>query len=123
MEKDCQHTPESTVYRRVSDELVVIQLDTGYFYYFNPETEEFLDFFRKPRPLGDYCKAVQLQDPDSNEGEYLKNFCSFLLENKILRKVDPQEHSPIPLSKMSYRKPQFVRKGEKTLDEITFLCP
>lgn len=121
MDKSCNLTPESTIYRQVSDELVVIQLDTGCFYYFNPETQDFLDFFREPRNLDDFFGAASLSEQGAEERAYLKDFSDFLLKNQVIQSVSKTK-APFA-TKISYKKPRFLRKGEKTLDEITFLCP
>lgn len=111
--------PNSTVYRNVSDELVVIQLETGKFYYFTAATKDFLDFFQQPRSM-DSCldggPEEGLEDP-----QYLKDFCKFLLEKKILEKCEGDEAAKPTEPK--FVRPTFLREGEKTLDEITFLCP
>ncbi len=104
----CYQVPESTIYRKVSEELVLIQLDTGKFYYFNPETEAFLDFFKAPRSLS-------TEDPD------LHTFVEFLLQNKILKKTKPLDSTDS--DGFPEGKPALLREGEKNLDEITFLCP
>ncbi|MCB0405688.1 MAG: hypothetical protein KDD51_12975 [Bdellovibrionales bacterium] len=108
--------PNSTVYRNVSDELVVIQLETGRFYYFTADTKEFLDYFQQPRSLESLGDGEEQEDP-----QYLKNFCKFLLEKKILEVSDAGDSGPALHGRLA--KPTFLREGEKTLDEITFLCP
>ncbi|MEZ4751551.1 MAG: hypothetical protein R3B54_13310 [Bdellovibrionota bacterium] len=108
--------PNSTVYRNVSDELVVIQLETGRFYYFTSDTKEFLDYFQQPRSLDFLDGGDDQEDP-----QYLKEFCKFLLEKKILEKSEAADESPALNGRLA--KPTFLREGEKTLDEITFLCP
>ena len=113
-------TPESTIYRQVEDELVVIQLDTGHIYYFNPSTESFLDFFRAPRSFSDFLQTSKL-DEGKDEAQYLERFLNTLYDMKLLQKADSQDTSvPPPLD---YSRPLFLRKAERTLDEITFLEP
>lgn len=108
--------PNSTVYRNVSDELVVIQLETGRFYYFTADTKEFLDYFQQPRSLESLGESDEQAD-----SQYLKDFCKFLLEKKILEKSGASDENPGLNGRLA--KPTFLREGEKTLDEITFLCP
>jgi len=124
MKKSCLQVSETTIYRDISDELLVIQLETGLFYYFNPKTKTYLDFFKQPRPFSNLLLGLHL-DEDAEECEYLKGFCDFLLKNQILVTVEIEAEltEEEEIAELKYNKPIFLRKGEKTLDEVTFLCP
>ncbi|MBI4406001.1 MAG: hypothetical protein HY537_17710 [Deltaproteobacteria bacterium] len=113
--------PESTIYRQVSDELVVIQLDTGFFFYFSPETSAFLDFFRQARTLADFLESIGLNESQASEKEYIHVFIEFLTSHQIIIRTDFPSHGP--LTHFSYCRPVFYRKGERVLDEVAFLCP
>lgn len=116
----CLVTPESTLYREVDGELVVIQLDSGHFYYFSSETKLMLDFFRKPRKLSTFLERAALNEAE--KGQPIKQLCEFLLAEKILVYSEEQEQ-PVDIFDYSGELPRFKRKGNCTLDELTFLCP
>jgi hypothetical protein len=112
-------TPESTIYRRVENELVVVQLDTGRYFYFSPETEQFLNFFRSPHSLEQFCEGTEAAFSDIDE---LKQFCRFLTQKEILQVASkPASEPEIPAH--SFLKPSLLREGEKTIDQISFGCP
>lgn len=117
----CQ-TPDSTVYRLVDDELVLIQLDTGHIFYFNACAKTLLDFFRAPKKLASFMDVTGLDDTRKEDRDYLSEFCDFLIQHKILKKttvaVEGSDEQKLP-----YSKPVFLRKADKTLDEVSFLSP
>lgn len=117
----CQ-TPDSTVYRLVDDELVLIQLDTGYIYYFNAGAKSLLDFFRAPKRLTSFWDVSGLDDERADDRKYLAEFCDFLIQNKILKTATVAVETSDD-TKVTYAKPVFLRKAEKTLDEVSFLSP
>ena len=100
---------------------MVIQLETGKFYYFTSDTKDFLDFFKSPRSLDSYLTTTEAETNSSDNSQYLNDFCGFLLKNKILQQSDELSEA-LPES-YGHVQPKFLREGEKTLDEITFLCP
>jgi len=121
MENQVFCTPETTVYRQVKDELVVIQLESGKFFYFNPTTKEVLDYFKTPRSFGAFLIAAEAT-PTSERGVQLREFCRLLLENQLISEAESVSDSLVEAVKMSMP-PSLIRRGEQTLDELTFLCP
>lgn len=106
--------PSTTVFRKVGEELVVVQLETSRFYFFSPETEKFLEDFRAPRDLDSYCAATKA-DP-----AYLKEFCRELAERKLISETEvPAE--PVT-QEGGYLAPLFLREAEWTLDQLSFTC-
>lgn len=104
-------TSESAVYREVSDELVVIHVDTGHFYYFNRSAKPFLDYFKS----GGSLERLEESVPEG-EMDYLRSFCKTLLEKQILQRAGDEASGasyPTP-----YERPQYLRTGEKKLDDI-----
>jgi hypothetical protein len=110
--------PETTVYRRVYEELVTIQLQSGDFFYFNPEAEEFFEFFREPRPLSQFCDLRRLP---SSEREYLKSFCSILVESGLISTSIAGAREGAVSLPVDYIRPALIRRGEEKLDEVAFL--
>jgi hypothetical protein len=108
-------TSDSAVYREVGNELVVIQVDTGHFYYFNQTTKQFLDFFRHPAKLDDFITRAGLTDDE--ELGYLKSFLGTLKDKRILE-ASPGADEPSAASLAAYSRPALIREGEKKLDEI-----
>ncbi len=115
MNETCYQTSVSAVYREVGDELVVIQVDTGSFYYFNRTTKQFLDFFRNPAKLGDFVEAAHLKD--GSEQGYLEAFLAELREKRILESSQAMG-KPAGQLPGEYSRPTLLREGEKKLDEI-----
>lgn len=115
-------TPETIVYRKVRDEIVLIHLDNGQIYYFTPGAKDFLDFFKQPRRLASYVEHVGMDQSAQSSVEEIKNFANFLVENQILK----TDETPVELrlaETKAYSPLQFLRKDERMLDEIAFLCP
>jgi hypothetical protein len=110
-------TPETTVYRKVGNELVVIQLDTAHFYYFSPETENVLEYFKSPATLDQL-----IGEAGANEKEHLLEFCHLLLEKQILKETKPDKKAA-PKMSSPYKRPVYLREGEKTLEQISFASP
>ena len=115
-------TPETTVYRNVNGELVVIQLETSRFYYFSSEAEAILDFFKSANSLDGLIEQSNVLKADPKEIEHIKEFCHSLLDKKILQLEKKVGRQPLK-NKMTYRRPTFLREGEKTLDQISFASP
>ena len=114
-------TPETTIYRQIGDELVVVQLDTADYYYFTPETKTVLEFFKSPQSLSTFCDKAGIKEK-SDERNELKSFCQLLLQKQILKET--KEISPeSPKEKIHYRRAGFLREGDKKLDQISFGCP
>ena len=88
---------DDIVYRPVQNELVLIEVNSGSFFYFSPESREFFDSLREPRQV-DASDVVDM-----------------LLEKQILVKCEataPQITLPLP---------QFLRMGEQKLEDVRFL--
>lgn len=113
---------QSVVYRKVKDELVVIPLKSGRFYYFNPEAENFLNFFRQPRRLSDFRKAVKIEVLPEEEQKYLDEFISRLKELEILRESERDLSEP-SFETQAYSRPRFLRQGDRTLADVAFMYP
>jgi len=111
---------ESALYRKFSEELIVIQAESGHFYYFSQNTEKYLDFFRTPHSLNDLI--ANFGDISSDSQEHLEQFVKSLVEKEILEPTEKEANSSESFL-FEYSKPVFLRTGEKTLDQITFLCP
>lgn len=95
----------STIFKRIEDELVVVQLQTGEVFYFNSDSEPVFEALKEPKTLR--------EDP-------LRAFGEFLKENQIAQEV---QASPSDFQLDEGKQPEFLRRGEKKLDELTFLCP
>ena len=111
----------AAVYREVNGELVLIHTDTGRFFYFNRATKELLDFFQSRHSLDEFVERCDLdtnQSSEKSEKQYLQDFCQFLLEKQILQKVDGASTSENTNSSLKYSRPEFLRLGERTLDEV-----
>ena len=111
------------VLRKVKDEVITIHTRTGEFHYFSADSETFLSFFSHPTCLADFYSAAGISVSDDTEGErkYLSDFLSTTLEMGILQNADGQTASVPKVSLESpYRRPQYLRRGKKNLDEVTF---
>lgn len=102
-------TSDDVVYRTVQNETLVVQLESGEIYYFSPKTREFLDVLKRPVTLSTHP-----------EKETLHAFCQVLLEKQILKETDDPG---VPLTATFGEELAFLRKDEKTIDDIVFLCP
>lgn len=117
------HCPsQAVVYRKVKDELVVIPLKSGKFYFFNPEAENFLNFFRQPRRLSDFTKATKVEAFPEEEQKYLNDFITRLREMDILREYERDYSTPLEETQ-AYSRPRFIRQGNRTLADLAFLYP
>lgn len=116
MNEERYQTSGSAIYREVGDELVVIQVDTGCFYYFNRTTKQFLDFFRSPSNLDAFVECAGLAD--GTERGYLENFLGSLKEKRILETPPASLPSENSGAVAGYARPALLREGEKKLDEI-----
>jgi hypothetical protein len=115
MNEERFQTSSAAIYREVGEELVVIQVDTGCFYYFNKTTKRFLDFFRDAATVTEFLDRV---DAASGDTEYLEEFCRSLVSKRIL---EPARGAGAPRAAAvapEYSRPTFLREGEKRLDEI-----
>lgn len=109
--------PESTVFRKVAEELIVLQLDTAHFYYFNPETKEWLDYLRQPRSLQQIEDLGKAHGLDHSE---LGRFCKELLTKGILRE---SSEAAVPGDGITRSQmPRLLRDPGKTLDQLSFTC-
>jgi hypothetical protein len=106
----------STVYRQIGDELIVIQADSGVFYYFNPGTKGLLDLLRCPRDLGQLYESLGL-DSQAEERRYLNEFTEFLLDEGILQ-PSPAEAAEAAPRPAGYERPQFLRRGDRKLEDL-----
>ena len=121
--------PSTTVYREVSDELVVIEIESGLVYYFSLSTRYILDYFQKPSTLEALIENAAKKKGYSREEErHLTDFISFLKEKALLVDcADKSQAAPAPeegtveLSGDEYVRPRFLSLADKTLDEITLL--
>lgn len=116
MDQERYRTSESAVYREVGNELVVIQVDTGHFYYFNQTTKQLLDFFRHPAKLDDFLSRAGLTD-DAECG-YLASFLDNLKGKRILEETQSSNELAPATQVSNYTRPTLLREGEKKLDEI-----
>ena len=103
--------PQSTVFRKVGEELVVVQLETSRFYFFNSATEPFLEAFREPRSVESFSKT---------DSAYLKEFCKVLVEKQLMREAVSEINDSVEAA--TYEKPELLREADWTLDQLTFTC-
>ena len=108
-----------TVSRVIDDELIVIQLDTGRYHYFSKDTDSFLNSFKDGLSPDDYASAYEL---DPVEKKHILELCQWLHDRNILvPQLGARDRKC--LKDRPYRRPQFLRDGEKTLDQISFASP
>ena len=62
MSANCFRT--AAIYRKFDDELLVVQLETGYFFYFTSNSKGIFDFFTLPRTIESYFAASGITDED-----------------------------------------------------------
>jgi len=112
------HIPPGTHYRRVLDELVTFQIDTGCFYYFSAETEAVFDYFRKPRTIPSLLSEID-RSAGEDEVQYVRQFIQFLKKNQLLKEVTAAPERP---TQWHYVRPRFHRRGDVRLDVINRVC-
>ena len=112
-------TSKNTVSRVIGNELIVIQLDTGRYHYFTQSTEELLAYFKEGATLESYISNESIDD---GEKKKLEELCAQLLERKILE-TSQRLAQKVRTSKRKFNSPRFLRDGEKTIDQISFLSP
>lgn len=101
-------TSDDVVYRNVQGETVVVHLESGEIYHFSENTRDFLDRFKNPTSL------------DDNSPAKIREFCQLLLEKQILR----ESQNPVGRIPEGFDDDlSFLRKDDKTIDDIVFLCP
>ena len=115
-------TPEAVVYRKVMNELVVIQLHTGQMFHFSEGTQDLLNHFKKPKTLDSYLTATEIGGMPA-EVEHVKALTSFLLHHQLLEETSVRSVEDIMTPHFPYSRPQFLRLDAKTLDEVVFLYP
>lgn len=122
MNESAFHCPsQSVICRKVNEELMVIPLRSGKVYYFSPEVEEFLNFFRSPRRLSEFQRAIRVESLPEEEIQYLNQFVKKLLSLDIFRvETQPQREEPLPESQ-TYSRPRFLREGDFSEAEFHFL--
>ena len=117
--------PESIVYRTVGDMLVVIEIESGRLFYFSCSTKEILDFFKDASSLEQLFEYEAAKSGfDKTEEKALSEFVVLLKENNILVESGKNDSTDSRLASSpngAYIKPELIRVGEKTLDEITLL--
>ena len=103
-------TSDDVVYRKVQDETLVVQLESGEIFHFSSETREFLDALKTP------CSTVGLPSDHS-----VRLFFQLLLEKQIIRETN---EPGVPLSEsIGGGNLSFFRKDDRTIDDVVFLCP
>jgi len=114
MDANCFRT--AAIYRKFDDELLVVQLETGYFFYFTPHTKTVFDFFAVPQTLEAYFMAAGIAEEDALERKYLENFLGFLTENNLLAKCPPIDEVSLP--SVPYHRPKLLRRSDNRIDDI-----
>jgi hypothetical protein len=109
----------SALYRQFDGELLVVQLQTGHFFYFTPNTKLIFDFFQEPQTLGAYLLASGLSDA-GEEREYFERFFAQLVQCRIVEPAAASESLPLP--KTTYSRPALLRIQEGKLADVALLC-
>ena len=113
---------ESVVFRPVMGEFVVIHIESGKIYYFNPSTELILSFFRTPLTFLDAYRILNLNG-NQIEVDFLDGFLKFLISENILIPRAYSAEVTTKLDSKDYLRPEFIRMDPRTLSDVVFLCP
>jgi hypothetical protein len=107
------------VFRRVKDEVITIHTQTGQFHYFSSDAEIFFKFFNRPARLESF---FQMANVDEAEREYLEAFVNQLIELKIVERAGEESVESLPAGSLQFKygRPEYLRPGEKTLDNADF---
>ena len=106
-------------YRVVGEELWMVELESGIFFYFSAEAYSFFEFFQTPRSLRGFLNGASIPVEDVKEISYLEMFLKFLSECQIVEMIDGKDsESP---HQVKYTRPLFLRKGDRPVDEIAHL--
>jgi len=111
---------EAVVYRRLDDELVVVQSDTGAIHFFSPDTESVFDAFSEPLSVEEFIRTYKVPQA-KEEAEFLTSFVETLVNQEILE-VAPSEATGAkqksPALAPPYTRPAYLRTSRKNLDQI-----
>ena len=117
--------PESSVYRKIHGEIILVQLETSRYFHFNEASEEFFTYFKEPKGMDDFFDSYNVT-PET-EREHLKNFAKYLITQSILKETDgtpAKSNSSNPKnSESAYQRPNLLKEGTQKLEEISFACP
>ena len=104
----CYRIPPEVVYREIDGEVVILNSDIGEFYFFSRDIKPVLDSLRQPGTL--VTSELSLEEQKS-----LDELILFLKQKQLLDSTEASADTP---NVTVQRAPQFLRKGERTLDEI-----
>lgn len=110
----------AAVHRIIDNELIVIQSDSGTLYHFSPNTETLINLFSVPTSVDDLFHLLKITQ-DETERKYMADFVKSLVEKGILEivvassDIGEEKQARIP----RYERPIFIKKGEKSLDDIS----
>ena len=112
------------VFRKVKDELITIHTGTGEFHYFTADAESFLTFFRRPASTEKFFEAAGISTANAENDLVREQLVGLLLttiELGILLNADEQVATDANVhAKVDLRRPAYLRRGEKNLDDVTF---
>lgn len=114
--------PHTTLYRVVAEKCVVIEVNSGRIYYFNPESEAFFDYFSSGNSLDEYLTLAQ-QSGTETEAKYVRQFIRKLVKRGILTQEKRQGAASAEKISKPYQRPVYIGVDPNTLDEIQFVCP
>ena len=113
MKKHGYKINRNVVYREVQDEVVLIHLDDGKFYYFSKSAKPFFNFLQEPKTIDQIFSCLNEKVPR----EDLEDFCKELHDKRILL-VESAENPSVLTPDTTFEKPLLLREGQKKLDQI-----
>ncbi|MBM4302932.1 MAG: hypothetical protein FJ112_01240 [Deltaproteobacteria bacterium] len=119
MNTHLQFKKSENVGKQVNAEYILVSLDSGKFFHFTPSTENFLNFFSSPRSIDEFLTASKINQ-DKTETDYIKNFCSYLLDEKILSSNNSVSLPSKTETPLKYRRPELIREGDNVLSDFKY---
>lgn len=107
------------VFRKVRDEIILIHLISGKIYYFTLSALPLFETLKSIQPIEELNMRELLPSEKYSGPELI----TFLMNEKILEKVELNEASQEQPLNEHFSSVHFLRLDEKLLDEVAFLCP